>query len=83
MYIVGGCISESEEASMKMFTDCSGECCICACGDFCLAGHGDDDFYPASTEVIVKRLDVGKYASYRNNMINELKNRGIDYTESE
>ena len=35
---------------MKMFSDCSGECCVCACGGFCLAGIGDDDFSPASKE---------------------------------
>lgn len=58
---------------MKMFTDCSGECCICACGDYCLAGHGDDYYSLASKEQIIKRLDNGSYPSYRETMINTLK----------
>lgn len=62
---------------MKMFTDCSGECCICSCGDFCLAGHGDDDFRPASTEQIIERLQKGKYPNYLDIMIHELNRRGI------
>lgn len=28
---------------MKMFSDCSGECCVCAVGNHCVAGHGDDE----------------------------------------
>ena len=62
-----------------MFSDCSGECCVCVCGDFCLAGHGDDDYWPASDEQIIKRLDKGQYPDYREMMINELKRRGIKY----
>lgn len=58
---------------MKMFTDCSGECCVCVCGDFCLAGHGDDDYFLASKEQIIARLDKGKYSSYTDYMINTLK----------
>lgn len=67
---------------MKMFSDCSGECCVCACGGGCLAGHGDDDFWPASSEVIIERLNTGKYASYRDVMIGELRKRGIIYAEN-
>ena len=59
---------------MKMFTDCSGECCVCVCGDFCLAGHGDDDFRLASKEQIIKRLDKGQYSSFTKTMIETLKN---------
>ena len=59
---------------MKMFSDCSGECCVCACGEFCLAGHGDDDFFLASKEKIIENLDNGKYSSYTDYMINTLKN---------
>jgi len=58
---------------MKMFSDCSGECCVCACGDFCLAGHGDDDYSLASKERIIARLDKGEYPSYTDYMINTLK----------
>ena len=58
---------------MKMFSDCSGECCVCACGDFCLAGHGDDDYSLASKEQIIARLDKGEYSSYRNTMIDTLE----------
>lgn len=64
---------------MKMFSDCSGECCICACGGFCLAGHGDDDFSPATKEQVIKRLNEGSYPRYRQTMINYLKQFGIDY----
>lgn len=65
---------------MKMFSDCSGECCICACGDMCLAGHGDDNFCLASKEQIVSRLDNGKYKRYTDIMIGVLKSRyGYDY----
>lgn len=47
---------------MKMFSDCAGlQCCICECGDFCLAGNGDDDFSLASKEQIIKRLNEGGY----------------------
>ena len=65
---------------MKMFSNCSGECCICSCGSGCLAGHGDDDFYLASKEMIIENLDQGKYSSYTEYMINTLKNvYGYEY----
>lgn len=64
---------------MKMFTDCSGECCVCVCGSFCLAGHGDDDFRPASKEEIIRRLENGEWKSHRQYMIDYLKTRyGIE-----
>lgn len=47
---------------MKMFPDCAGrQCCVCKCGNFCLAGNGDDDFSLASKEEIIERLDKGGY----------------------
>ena len=58
---------------MKMFSDCSGECCVCACSGFCLAGHGDDDFTPATKEKIIENLNEGKYANYVDYMIEHLK----------
>ena len=65
---------------MKMFSDCSGKCCLCACGGGCLAGHGDDDFWPASKEQIIERLDKGQYKSYTQIMKDHLKYRfGYDY----
>jgi hypothetical protein len=64
---------------MKMFSDCSGECCVCACGNGCLAGHGDDDFFPASNQQIIERLNNGKYTNYRQTMIAELLKRGVVY----
>ena len=60
---------------MKIFSDCSGECCVCSHGGFCLAGHGDDDFSPASKEKIIENLDEGYYPSYIDYMINYLANR--------
>lgn len=65
---------------MKFFTDCSGECCVCGL-DFCLAGHGDDDFIPATNEQILTRLKNGKFPSYRQTMIRELAKRGVIYTD--
>lgn len=62
---------------MKMFSDCSGECCVCACGNGCLAGHGDDDFSPASSQQIIERLNNGEYPNYRQTMIGELLKRGV------
>ena len=59
---------------MKMYSDCSGECCICACGDFCLAGHGDDNFSPATKEQVIKRLKEGSYSRYKQMMIDYLNN---------
>lgn len=65
---------------MKMFSDCSGECCVCACGGFCLAGHGDDDFCLASKEKIIENLDKGYYPSYTDYMIGTLKSMyGYEY----
>lgn len=65
---------------MKMFSDCSGKCCLCACGGGCLAGHGDDDFWPASKEQIIERLDKGQYKSYTQIMKDHLKYQfGYDY----
>lgn len=63
---------------MKMFSDCSGECCLCGVGEGCLAGHGDDDFYPADKEQIIERLDKGQFPSYRQMMIDHLK-RAFNY----
>lgn len=57
---------------MKMFSSCSGECCVCSC-ESCLAGHGDDDFSVATAEQIIKRLNKGQYPDYREYMINFLK----------
>ena len=64
---------------MKMFSACSGECCICACGDFCIAGHGDDYFCLASKEQVIDRLDRGTYISYVDYMIGFLKKLGYEY----
>lgn len=66
---------------MKMFSDCSGECCVCACGNGCLAGHGDDDFCPASSQQIIERLNNGEYPNYRQTMIAELLKRGVVYVK--
>lgn len=59
---------------MKMFSECSGECCVCSNGGFCLAGHGDDDFSLASKEKIIQNLDEGKYSNYTEYMIKCLAN---------
>lgn len=67
---------------MKMFSACSGECCLCACSGFCAAGHGDDDFWPATDEQILKRLAKGEFPGFRDLMKAELKKRGIFYDEN-
>lgn len=65
---------------MKMCSDCSGECCVCASSDGCLAGHGDDCFSFASKEKIIDNLDKGEYPSYTDYMKQTLKIRyGYDY----
>lgn len=64
---------------MKMFSDCSGECCVCACGGGCLAGHGDDDFYPATKEQVIDRLDKAQYKDYKDYMIGYLAGLGFHY----
>lgn len=58
---------------MKMFSDCSGECAVCGCAGSCLAGHGDDDFYPATKKQLIERLDQGEYHKDRQLMIDTLK----------
>ena len=64
---------------MKFFTDCSGPCCLCAL-DFCLAGHGDDDYIPASKEQIVERLEKGQFSSQRKTMADYLLERyGVQF----
>lgn len=65
---------------MKIFSDCVGKCCVCACSGGCLAGHGDDDFMLASKEKIIDNLNNRKYKSYTNYMIVTLKDMyGYEY----
>jgi hypothetical protein len=52
---------EDDDGGMKMFSDCSGPCVVCACTGGCLAGHGDDDFSVAPTEQLRKRLETGRW----------------------
>ena len=76
---------ENEERgmqAMKLFSDCSGECCVCSSGGFCLAGHGDDDFSPASKEKIIERLDKAEYPRDKDYMIQYLAKLGYHYDVS-
>ncbi len=67
---------------MKFFSDCRGKCCVCACGDFCLAGYGDDDYRLASKQQIIDRLNKGDYKNYTDYMINTLKfTYAFEYTK--
>jgi hypothetical protein len=68
---------------MKMFSECLGKCCICASEGGCLAGHGDNDFSPATNEQIIKRLDKGEFLNDRDRMIKDLETRGIVYNVRE
>jgi hypothetical protein len=63
---------------MKMCSSCSGECCICACADLCIAGHGDDHFCLASKEQVIDRLDRWEYINV-DYMIAFLKRLGYEY----
>lgn len=56
-----------------MFANCSGECAVCACAGFCLAGNGDDDFCPATKEQIIERLRAGLYSNYHGLMVDYLR----------
>ena len=62
---------------MKLMSDCS-NCCICSAGGACLAGIGDDDYFPATKEQVIERLDNHKYYLHRDEMIQYLKER-FDY----
>ena len=57
---------------MALFTNCRDKCCVCYCyGNGCLAGHGDDDFHPATQEQLITRIDnCGLDDSNRNYMKN-------------
>lgn len=69
---------------MKMFSDCSGKCCVCACGNGCLAGHGDDGFIPAKKDQIIENLNKNKYQNDREYMIKYLKEYfNYDYVEKD
>lgn len=65
---------------MQLFSNCSGPCCLCSAGGGCLAGHGDDDFWPARKEQIIERLNKGQYEDDTQTMKNYLKEKyGYDY----
>lgn len=58
---------------MKMFSDCSGECCVCFCAGDCIAGHNDDFFILASKNEIISRLNKGRFKRYTDYMKQILK----------
>ena len=62
---------------MKLMSDCN-DCCICGAGGCCLAGIGDNDYFPATKEQVIERLDNHKYYLHRDEMIQYLKER-FDY----
>jgi UDP-glucose 6-dehydrogenase len=65
-----------------LFSECSGNCCVCACGSVCLAGHGDDDYFTAQKEQVVERLNKNKYPLYRDEMIKYLIDKfGYEYID--
>lgn len=67
---------------MKMFSECAGKCGTCILTKCCLAGHGDNDYYPAPKEEIIRRLDKNEYPSLRNSMIQYLKDEfNYDYNK--
>ncbi len=63
---------------MGMFCLCGygkKSCGICGAGDGCLAGNGDDDFFLATKEQIIERLDRDQYKNHRDIMIKTLKEK--------
>ena len=60
-----------------MFSKCATKCAICSMGDGgCLAGSGDDDFFPASNEELENRLKDSKWAGFHQEIEFELISRG-------
>ena len=49
---------------MTLFPSCWGKCSVCACGDRCFAGDGDDDFQVATEDQLIARLYRGEYLDY-------------------
>jgi len=50
------------ETIMKMFSDCSGSCLDCGAyytSANCLAGHGDDNYFPIDKNLAKKILSEG------------------------
>lgn len=65
---------------MKFFTECSGECCVCRAGDGgCLAGHGDDDYSPATKEQVIKRLDYCEYGGSNTGIMKDYLKTHFNY----
>jgi hypothetical protein len=64
---------EDNDGGMKMFSDCSGPCVVCASTGGCLAGHGDDDFSVASAEDLGKRLETGRWGGKTDGRVLDLE----------
>lgn len=59
-----------------MFAECAGKCYRCYWGDSgCLAGHGDNDFTPATVQQLLERLVKRKYKDEHNRIREELVKR--------
>ena len=59
-----------------MFSRCAGKCHLCYMGDVgCIAGHGDDDFSPATKSQLLKRLVMTKYSHKHDKIRGELIRR--------
>lgn len=56
---------------MQLFNNCSEVCIVCSCSGGCLAGHGDDDFSPASVEELIKRYNDEKQSKGNKTYIKE------------
>lgn len=54
---------------MNLFPNCFNKCNICGAYGMCLAGNGDDDYYPATKEQIVDRLKKGSFSSYEKDIM--------------
>lgn len=67
-----------------MFALCAGKCAVCGCGDGCLAGGGDDDFFLASKDEIIHRLRWNEYPGNVEFMISTLeKQYGCTFDRAE
>lgn len=58
---------------MLLLNNCSGHCYTCSCEGNCLAGHGDNDYSPATIHQIKERInkEIDCIQNHINNQINK------------
>ena len=59
-----------------MFASCAGKCYKCYLAEGgCLAGHGDDDFTPATEQQMIERLVKSRFSQDHDKIRAELEKR--------